>query len=305
MWCTSLTSRTSFCWAVFLGSGSDSSDPLKGATVSLGSSGSAFLPLETKSVVQFALLFGTTWFVNALVFAGILVTVLAAIEIARRFSFGSPGRLYLALAAGLTLAWVVSPEQLLSLSVVPRFLAATAIAFAPVFVANLICPRWSRSGRTFSVRWSVGCWSTARWWWAIGDCSWSWRACTAWHSCSARKRRPGSRWRRRQPDIAQGPTCSTPQRKQTHRRPSDECLAEFGTVIELTPPSGRISLTETMRRRKLTNLCEDEVKPRGDEGRQREADGYRNGDPNGHQKTIPLDHDWVDDQQWDARKPGE
>jgi hypothetical protein len=100
--------------------------------------GSAFLLLETKSVVQFALLFGTTWFVNALVFAGILVTVLAAIEIARRFSFRSPGRLYLALAAGLTLAWVVSPEQLLSLSVGPRFLAATAVAFAPVFVANLI-----------------------------------------------------------------------------------------------------------------------------------------------------------------------
>jgi hypothetical protein len=100
--------------------------------------GAAFLLLETKSVVQFALLFGTTWFVNALVFAGILITVLAAIEVARRFSFRSPGRLYLALGAGLTLAWVVSPEQLLSLSVVPRFIAATAVAFAPVFVANLI-----------------------------------------------------------------------------------------------------------------------------------------------------------------------
>jgi SAM-dependent methyltransferase len=100
--------------------------------------GAAFLLLETKSVVQFALLFGTTWFVNALVFAGILVTVLAAIEVARRFSFKSPGRLYVALAVGLTLAWVVSPELLLSLSVVPRFLAATAVAFAPVFVANLI-----------------------------------------------------------------------------------------------------------------------------------------------------------------------
>jgi hypothetical protein len=100
--------------------------------------GSAFLLLETKSVVQFALLFGTTWFVNALVFAGILITVLAAIEIAKRFSFNSPGRLYAALAAALMLAWVVSPEQLLSLSVVPRFLASTAVAFAPVFVANLI-----------------------------------------------------------------------------------------------------------------------------------------------------------------------
>ena len=46
--------------------------------------GAAFLLLETKSVVQFALLFGTTWFVNALVFAGILLSVLLAIEVARR-----------------------------------------------------------------------------------------------------------------------------------------------------------------------------------------------------------------------------
>ena len=41
--------------------------------------GAAFLLLETKNVVQFALLFGTTWFVNALVFAGILLTVLLAL----------------------------------------------------------------------------------------------------------------------------------------------------------------------------------------------------------------------------------
>ena len=34
--------------------------------------GAAFLLLETTSIVHFALLFGTTWFVNALVFAGIL-----------------------------------------------------------------------------------------------------------------------------------------------------------------------------------------------------------------------------------------
>ena len=38
--------------------------------------GAAFLLLETKSVVQFALLFGTTWFVNALVFLGVLLSVL-------------------------------------------------------------------------------------------------------------------------------------------------------------------------------------------------------------------------------------
>ena len=38
--------------------------------------GAAFLLLETTNVVRFALLFGTTWFVNALVFAGILGAVL-------------------------------------------------------------------------------------------------------------------------------------------------------------------------------------------------------------------------------------
>src|SRR5260370_22797920 len=43
--------------------------------------GTAFLLLETKNVVQFALLFGTTWFVNPLVFGGILLTVLAAIDL--------------------------------------------------------------------------------------------------------------------------------------------------------------------------------------------------------------------------------
>ena len=46
--------------------------------------GAAFLLLETKNVVQFALLFGTTWFVNALVFFGILLAVLLAVEVARR-----------------------------------------------------------------------------------------------------------------------------------------------------------------------------------------------------------------------------
>ena len=42
--------------------------------------GAAFLLLETKNVATFALLFGTTWLVNALVFAGVLVIVLAAVE---------------------------------------------------------------------------------------------------------------------------------------------------------------------------------------------------------------------------------
>ncbi len=100
--------------------------------------GAAFLLLETKSVVQFALLFGTTWFVNALVFAGVLLAVLAAIEVSQRVVVRRPYLLYLALLAALAVAWVVPQESLLALGVVPRFAAAVLIAFTPIFLANLV-----------------------------------------------------------------------------------------------------------------------------------------------------------------------
>ncbi len=100
--------------------------------------GAAFLLLETKNVVQFALLFGTTWFVNAAVFAGILLCVLAAVETARRVRLPAPPLLYGALAVGLVVAWAVPQEALLQLAPPLRFVAAVALAFAPVFVANLV-----------------------------------------------------------------------------------------------------------------------------------------------------------------------
>jgi hypothetical protein len=100
--------------------------------------GAAFLLLETKNVVQFALLFGTTWFVNSLVFLGILVAVYLAIEVARRIDLGPSWRLYAMLLVALAVAWVVQPGLLLQLSIIPRFLVATAVAFVPVFLANLV-----------------------------------------------------------------------------------------------------------------------------------------------------------------------
>ena len=100
--------------------------------------GGAFLLLETKHVVQFALLFGTTWFVNALVFAGVLLSVLGAIEVARRFTPRRPALLYALLFVALAVAWLVPSDALLGLAAGPRFVAAVALAFAPIFLANLI-----------------------------------------------------------------------------------------------------------------------------------------------------------------------
>ena len=109
--------------------------------------GAAFLLLETKNVVQFALLFGTTWVVNAAVFAGVLLSVLAAIETARRFRLPRPVLLYVGLLAALVLAWVIPPASLLSLPVVPRFLAGVALAFAPIYLANLVfAQRFAKTG---------------------------------------------------------------------------------------------------------------------------------------------------------------
>ena len=106
--------------------------------VDLFAMGAAFLLLETKSVVQFALLFGTTWFVNALVFLGVLLSVYLAIEISMRVTVKRPHPLYAALLVSLAVAWLVPLSSLLSLSTPARFAAAVTLTFAPVFLANLI-----------------------------------------------------------------------------------------------------------------------------------------------------------------------
>jgi SAM-dependent methyltransferase len=125
------------------------SGPLRGMAVNadLFCMGAAFLLLETKNVVQFALLFGTTWFVNALVFAGILLAVLAAVTVAQRVRLAGLWQLYLLLLASLAVAWTVPPELLLTLPLFPRFLAASVIAFIPIFAANLVfSQRFRRAG---------------------------------------------------------------------------------------------------------------------------------------------------------------
>jgi spermidine synthase len=100
--------------------------------------GAAFLLLETKNVVQFALLFGTTWLVNALVFFGVLLSVFVALEVARRVRFRNPGPLYIALFCSLAVAWEIPPDSLLSLDVPLRLGAAVLLAFTPILLANLV-----------------------------------------------------------------------------------------------------------------------------------------------------------------------
>jgi hypothetical protein len=99
--------------------------------------GAAFLLLETKNIATFALLFGTTWVVNALVFAGILLIVLAAVETTRRLRTPPLPAVFAMIAASLGVAYVVRPEWLLALSFEPRLVAAVLLAFVPIYLANI------------------------------------------------------------------------------------------------------------------------------------------------------------------------
>ncbi|GAA3507965.1 SAM-dependent methyltransferase [Streptosporangium album] len=100
--------------------------------------GVAFLLLETKSVTGFALLFGTTWVVNAIVFAGVLVAVLAAVEVTRRFRVPPLPVMYGVLLGGLVLAWLVPNSWLLGLPLPLRAVVAVSVAFLPIFAANVV-----------------------------------------------------------------------------------------------------------------------------------------------------------------------
>jgi len=100
--------------------------------------GAGFMLLETKSITGFALLFGTTWVVNAIVFAGVLLAVLAAVEVTRRFKTPPVKVMFVVLFAGLLVSWIFPDSWLLSMPVGLRALVAVVIAFTPIFAANVI-----------------------------------------------------------------------------------------------------------------------------------------------------------------------
>ncbi|ADB30654.1 Spermine synthase [Kribbella flavida DSM 17836] len=100
--------------------------------------GAGFMLLETKSITGFALLFGTTWVVNAIVFAGVLVAVLAAVEVTRKFRTPPLKTMYVVLFGGLLLSWVFPDSWLLGMPVGLRAIVAVLIAFLPIFAANVI-----------------------------------------------------------------------------------------------------------------------------------------------------------------------
>ncbi|MBI3619951.1 methyltransferase domain-containing protein [Candidatus Roizmanbacteria bacterium] len=100
--------------------------------------GAAFMLLETKNVVQFTLLFGSTWLTNAFVFMGLLTLVLIAIIIAERSVKVSIPLLFIFLCLSLIFTYFFPQSTLLRLPYLLRLIPAVIINFLPVFIANVI-----------------------------------------------------------------------------------------------------------------------------------------------------------------------
>ena len=100
--------------------------------------GAAFALLEVKALTTFALLFGSTWNVNSLVFFAILASVLLAVLLNARFAVRRIWIWYSMLFGMLALNLAVRPETLLLSNAVLRYVVASCLVFAPVFLANVI-----------------------------------------------------------------------------------------------------------------------------------------------------------------------
>jgi SAM-dependent methyltransferase len=101
--------------------------------------GAAFMLLETRSLVTFSLLFGSTWLVNSLVFFAILCSVMLAVFLSSRFPVRPSPPLYALLVGALLLAYVLPTDVFLSIeSPGLRYTLASVVAFLPVFLANLV-----------------------------------------------------------------------------------------------------------------------------------------------------------------------
>jgi spermidine synthase len=100
--------------------------------------GAAFMLLETKSIVHMALLYGSTWYVNSIVFGAVLSMILAANLFVHWFKPRSMPLFYVMLIASLLVGILVPMNLFLALPGVWKTVASCAVTFAPIFFAGVI-----------------------------------------------------------------------------------------------------------------------------------------------------------------------
>jgi spermidine synthase len=109
--------------------------------------GAGFMLLETKGVVHMALLFGSTWVVNSVVFFAVLVMILLSNLYVLLVRPRKMWPYYALLLISLLVNTYVPMEYFLSLPEASRVIASCAIIFVPIFFAGVIFAAAFRDSR--------------------------------------------------------------------------------------------------------------------------------------------------------------
>jgi hypothetical protein len=110
--------------------------------------GAGFMLVEVTGVNRAALLFGTTWVVNAYVVGAVLAMILLANLTAARVRYDPAGWPFAGLVASLLLLGTVPITALAALPTAPRVLAGGAFITLPVFFSGLVfVSAWASSSR--------------------------------------------------------------------------------------------------------------------------------------------------------------
>ncbi len=100
--------------------------------------GAGFMLMESQIVSRMALLFGTTWLVNAITISGLLLLIVAANTLERAGVCLPTPVAYGGLLATLLMAYFVPTEALFSNSMAAKIGAAILVWCSPVFFASII-----------------------------------------------------------------------------------------------------------------------------------------------------------------------
>lgn len=100
--------------------------------------GAGFMLLETKSITQFALLWGSTWVVASLAIASVLIMALAANFVVSRIEIRKPWLVGMILIALLAANYLIPVGRLAFDSLVAESLTYALLGFSPIFCAGLL-----------------------------------------------------------------------------------------------------------------------------------------------------------------------
>jgi hypothetical protein len=100
--------------------------------------GAGFMLLETRAVVRMALLFGSTWMVNSVVFFSVLVMILLANLFVIKVRPTTLWPYYLGLFVSLVLNLVIPLDYFLGMDLTTQAVCSCLLLFAPMLFAGVI-----------------------------------------------------------------------------------------------------------------------------------------------------------------------